>query len=129
METKTKQKTKNEPAFSEHSVRLRAFRKFKGMTQNDVAEEYGVVQSMIYKYEKGINVIPFELPKFYHDKYRMSYEWFYNNIGPMEFVNTKDNLVKNTAQLLGEIEQLKHEITTLKKQMKVIIKEVYDNKS
>ena len=124
---KPQEKGKTKIQYTEESIRLKAFRKFMKLSQLDLAAELNLHQTMIYKYENSLNIIPIEVAKHLHDKYDMSYDWFYNNEGSMKNTLKPTSLIKDTNHLLGEIERLKSEVASLKTQMKAIIRKVYDN--
>ncbi|MDQ7947674.1 MAG: helix-turn-helix transcriptional regulator [Pedobacter sp.] len=128
--TKRKQqdKGKTKITWTEEAIRLKAFRKFMKLSQVELAELLGVHQTMVYKYENSLGIIPIEVAKVLHDKFDMSYDWFYSNKGAMQEKLKPTSLVKDTNRLQGEIERMKAEIDGLKSQMKTIVRAVYGDK-
>jgi transcriptional regulator with XRE-family HTH domain len=58
--------------------RFKDFRKQEGITQVMLSKELDLSQSVISRYDRGEVDIPMVLIRHLHERYKMSYEWFFH---------------------------------------------------
>jgi transcriptional regulator with XRE-family HTH domain len=90
----------NKTAANELGERLRIFRKAIEKTTHEMAGELDINVSTYSRYETGQLYIPDEVPMYLHKKYKMRYEWYFDNEGNRTSKETnKKNLVTDMGTL------------------------------
>lgn len=92
---------------SDQSERLALFRNKINLYQKELAEILNKDQVTISKYENGNAFIPADDIKILHNKYRLSYDWFYDGVGDMlDSKDDKSDLLKEISTLITNYKQL-----------------------
>lgn len=65
----------------QEAKQFKTFRTEEGISQKELAKELGCAQSDISKYENGTYAIPATAVKILHEKYQMSYRWYFHREG------------------------------------------------
>ncbi|MGJ1359998.1 helix-turn-helix domain-containing protein [Sphingobacterium siyangense] len=66
---------------TQEAKRFKDFRKSLGLTQYQIADDLGVKQDFISRYERGTYTIPLDIVKQLYFKYKLSYIWFFHGYG------------------------------------------------
>lgn len=113
---------------SEESKRFRAFRKFINVSQKDLANNLGISQSDVSKYENGEYQIPLEVIRKLNEVYQMNYEWFFNGVRPMQKpMKDSKSLTTDIGQMKSDYEILIQKVKSLESMLKKIARDFYES--
>jgi len=113
--------------------KLKAFRKYKELSQSELAQKVDKKTAAISKYESGETEIPLSVIRLLNSRLNMSFEWFFkpNYKGGMEAVVEKRDLVKDIGAILadyklleGVVEKQNLKISRLEATVKVILSKI-----
>ncbi len=109
------------------------FKKFileLNINQRDLAKVLGKSQSTIAKYCSGDYYIPFEVVKLLHKKFKMSYDWYFDNKGSItiEPKELKKTLVSDVTDLRSTVRILEGKLKTLTRNFDSLHTEYHDFK-
>ncbi len=110
------------------SRQFEVVRKGEKLSQTEMAELLGVSQSSIQRYESGDTAVPHGIVTKLHEKFGMSYVWYYTNKGPRKDAPVKNNLVTDLASQNSEIEHLKQRVEHLKENLRKLYRDFYVKK-
>jgi transcriptional regulator with XRE-family HTH domain len=66
---------------SDEAQRLTYFIKLIGLKAVQLSHDYGVSKSLMSHYMNGNAGVPIELIKYLHNKYKLSFNWFFSGVG------------------------------------------------
>lgn len=99
---------------TQEAKRFKDFRKSIGLTQVELANDLGVKQDVISRYESGTYTIPLDVVKFLYTKHKLNYVWFFHGYGK----KIVDEKVK--ATLTTDLKEVLLENNILKEKVKVL---------
>ncbi|WGQ15621.1 helix-turn-helix domain-containing protein [Sphingobacterium faecium] len=99
---------------TQEAKRFKDFRKSIGLTQVELADDLGIKQDVISRYESGKYVIPLDVVKFLYTKYKLNYVWFFHGFGK-KIVDEKAK-----ATLTTDLKEVLLENNILKEKIKVL---------
>ncbi|EHQ24564.1 helix-turn-helix domain-containing protein [Mucilaginibacter paludis] len=103
---------------TDYAKRFKIFRKYKDLTQIQIADVLGVTQPAVQKWESGATDLSIEIIQKLRDKLNMSLEWFFTGKGTKEFVAAKSSIMKDMATILTDSEMTKFRLQTLEENYK-----------
>lgn len=102
----------------QEAIRFKDFRQTLGMTQAQLADELGVTQVRIAKFETGILNVPIDMVKTMYKKYKLSYVWFFHGFGKQRVDDvSKATITTDLKEVLLENKILKEKISVLEKRL------------
>lgn len=99
---------------TQEAKRFKDFRKSIGLTQVELADDLGIKQDVISRYESGAYSIPIDVVKFLYTKHKLSYIWFFHGFGK-KIVDEKPK-----ATLTTDLKEVLLENNILKEKIKVL---------
>jgi|SRR5690606_37233482 len=97
-------------------LRLREFRNNILLNQTELAEILGVNQDTISRYENGTYLIPLDVVKTLHLRFKLNYTWFFHGMGKPKLDEvSKATITTDLKEVLLENKILKEKIKALEK--------------
>ncbi len=112
-------------ADKEYAKRLKAFRKYKGLTQKEMAELTNREQPTIQRYESGALDIPLSFERMLHEKLNMNFYYLHGKSKTMEYVEPKGNLVKDINKIQSFYHLLESKMEDMEANMRKIYRDFY----
>lgn len=109
----------------ELSKRFRYFRKYKKLSQLDLAEALGIYQSTISYYDNGERSIPVDIIVKLHNTFGMDLNWFFTGVGKPTDKPDKRNITTDLASLRVTCTVLEDRINTMNKQIVALTRELF----
>lgn len=112
------------PVNLETNKRFKKFRETVFVTQEEAAKFLGIKQSMISRIERGVHILhPDHRKKLITEK-SMNPKWYDTGIGNMLLTkeDKKRPTIVDVKDLQADIEQLRSEVTSLRTNMKMMLK-------
>jgi len=117
------------PISKEEGKRLKQFLKHEGIKPIELARQLGVNRSVISLYISGSYIIPSEVLRYLNKNHRLSFDWFYNGVLPMNQTPLEPkNVVTDTAYLKLEIERLSIQVESYMRKTDKVITDFYASK-
>lgn len=111
---------------SDEAQRLTYFMKLVGLQAVVLCNEYGAGKSIMSKYMNGITVIPTELVKYLHNKYKLSFNWFYSGIGnPVIKEAEKRTTMHVLTDIMVSVEALAAQQEAINSKVNKLIRDFY----
>lgn len=112
-----------------YAKRLKAFRKYKGLTQKEMAELTDREQPTIQRYESGVLDIPISFERLLHDKLNMSFSYLHGKSKTMEYIEPKGNLVKDISKIQSHYSLLESKIEDIEANVHKLFRDFYSETS
>lgn len=105
--------TKNENnIYKEFGEKIKKLRKEKKLTQTDLANDLGMTQSSIYKYEKGLRKVSISILKKFADYFNLSIDELLDFPFPKKNKDIFSDIISNNHEFIKQIEAWDKEIGT-----------------
>ena len=90
---------------SDEAKRLQLFMDREDLSQKELGRIIGKPASTVNKYLKGKLIIPFQVVKTLHFKFRINFNWFYVGVGHMKL--TEKDKDANKKSLITDVSDIK----------------------
>lgn len=111
---------------SDEAQRLTYFMKIVGLKAVVLCQEYGTSKSLMSKYMNGATGVPIDLVKYLHNKYKLSFNWFFSGVGnPVIKEAEKKTTMHVLTDMLVSVEALSSQIESINGKVNKLIKDFY----
>ena len=113
-------------SLSDEAQRLTYFMKLVGLKAVVLCHEYDVSKSLMSKYMNGNTGVPIELVKFLHNKYKLSFNWFFSGVGnPVIKEAEKKTTMHVLTDILVSVEALAAQQNAIDNKVNKLIRDFY----
>lgn len=111
---------------SDEAQRLSYFMKLVKLPAVVLSSEYGTSKSLMSKYMNGNTGVPIELIKFLHNKYKLSFNWFFSGVGnPVIKEAEKKTTMHVLTDILVSVEALAAQQNAIDNKVNKLIRDFY----